>query len=70
MCMRARVTQSGFLIPKSLLEGFDEVEIRQEQQKITIIPLGGDPVRNLGQNPLDVDETDASEHHDAYLYPS
>lgn len=68
--MRARVTQSGLLIPKALLEGFDEVEIRQEQQKITIIPLGIDPIRNLGRNPLDVDETDASEHHDDYLYPS
>ena len=68
--MRARVTQSGLLIPKALLEGFDEVEIRQEQQRITIIPLGIDPIRNLGRNPLDVDETDASEHHDDYLYPS
>ncbi|MFO1431993.1 MAG: hypothetical protein U1F76_17935 [Candidatus Competibacteraceae bacterium] len=68
--MRARVTEDGLLIPKSLLEGFDEVEIRQEQQRITIIPLGGDPIRNLGQTPLDVDETDASEHHDNYLYPS
>ena len=68
--MRARVTESGLLIPKSLLGGFDEVEIRQEQQRITIIPLGEDPIRNLGQTPLDVDETDASEHHDYYLYPS
>lgn len=29
--MRARVDQSGLLIPKSLLEGFDEVEILQEK---------------------------------------
>lgn len=29
--MRARVEQSGLWIPKSLLEGFDEVEILQEK---------------------------------------
>ncbi len=68
--MKARVTQSGLLIPKSLLKGFDEVEIRQEQQKIIIIPLNSDPIRNLGRTPLDVCETDASEQHDDYLYPS
>ncbi len=68
--MKARVTQSGLLIPKSLLEGFDEVEIRQEKRKITIIPLTRDPIRNLGQTPLDICETDASERHDDYLYPS
>jgi hypothetical protein len=68
--MKARVTQNGLLIPKALLEGFDEVEIRQEQHRITIVPLAGDPIRNLGRNPLDVDETNASEHHDDYLYPA
>lgn len=68
--MRARVTQSGLLIPKALLEGVDEVEIHQEQQRIMIVPVAGDPIRNLGPNPLDVDETNASEHHDEYLYPS
>lgn len=68
--MRARVTQSGLLIPKALLEGVDEVEIHQEQQRITVIPVTRDPIRNLGLNPLDVDETNASEHHDEYLYPS
>ncbi len=68
--MKARVTERGLLIPKSLLKGFDEVEIRQEQRKITIIPLNSDPIRNLGQTPLDVCETDASEQHDNYLYSS
>jgi len=37
--MKARVTQNGLLIPKSLLDGFDEVEIRHELRKITIIEL-------------------------------
>ena len=66
--MKAKVTEQGLLIPKSLLEGFDEVEIRQEQQIITIIPMSGDPIRNLGRNPLIAPETDASERHDEYLY--
>jgi virulence-associated protein VagC len=68
--MRARVTQIGLLIPKALLEGVDEVEIHQEQQRIMIVPVAGDRIRKLGLNPLDVDETNASEHHDEYLYPS
>ena len=68
--MRASVNQSGLLIPKSLLEGFDEVEIFQEKQRITIIPWRANPIRNLGQNPLAIDETDVSEHHDDHLYPS
>jgi hypothetical protein len=68
--MRASVDQSGLLIPKSLLEGFDEVEILQEKQRITIIPWRGDPIRNLGRNPLDAGEIDVSDHHDDYLYPS
>ncbi len=66
--MKAKVTEQGLLIPRSLLEGFDEVEIRQEQLTITIIPLSGDPIRNLGRNPLGAAETDASERHDEYLY--
>jgi len=67
--MKARVTQNGLLIPKSLLDGFDEVEIRHELRKITITPLDNDPIRKLGQTPLEVRETDASENHDDYLYP-
>ncbi|MBK8168543.1 MAG: hypothetical protein IPK64_21560 [bacterium] len=66
--MRARVTERGLLVPKELLAGFDEVEIRQEPHRITILPAGGDPVRNLGRTPLDAPETDASERHDDYLY--
>ncbi len=66
--MRARVTERGLLIPKDLLAGFDEVEIRQEPHRITIVPTGGDPVRSLGRAPLDAPETDASERHDDYLY--
>jgi hypothetical protein len=68
--MRASVDQRGLLIPKSLLEGFDEVEILQEKQRITIIPWRGDPIRNLGRSPIDIQETDISDHHDNYLYPS
>ncbi|NJN47145.1 MAG: hypothetical protein HC808_12425 [Candidatus Competibacteraceae bacterium] len=68
--MKVRVTQSGLLIPKSLLEDCDEVEIRCEERKITIIPLDSDPIRRLGQTPLEVCETDASEYHDDYLYRS
>ncbi len=66
--MRARVTERGSLIPKELLAGFDEVEIGQETRRITVVPAGGDPVRNLGRAPLVAPETDARERHDDDLY--
>ena len=65
--MRARVTERGSLIPKELLAGFDEVEIGQETRRITVVPAGGDPARNLGRTPVDAPETDASERRDDYL---
>lgn len=68
--MRARVTETGLLVPKSLLDGFDEVDIHQEDHKITIVPLSRDPILNLGRAPLALDMTDGSEHHDDYLYPA
>ena len=37
--MNVEVTEQGLLIPKELLEGIDEVEIRQEQNTIVIIPI-------------------------------
>ena len=70
--MRAKVTGEGVLIPKRLLEGVEEVEIRQEQDQIHIIPMiyGGssDPIFKLGTNPVSCGAADASENLDRYLY--
>ncbi|MEK6288661.1 MAG: hypothetical protein AABO57_23330 [Acidobacteriota bacterium] len=67
--MRTEVTDQGLLIPKRLLEGIKEVEIRKENGLIVIVPLpANDPILQLGQDPIDDDVTDASVEHDRYIY--
>jgi hypothetical protein len=68
--IKTKVTSRGVFIPKWLLEGVDEVEIRKENGLILVVPLAADdPIMELGKHPIVVDVTDASEHHDRYLYP-
>ncbi len=67
--MKTKVTEQGVLIPKHLLEGVDEVEIRQEQNAILVLPItDDDPILQLGMHPITDDVDDGSEHHDHYLY--
>jgi len=67
--VRARVTEEGVLIPKKLLPGVEEVEIRQEQDVILVVPAAkDDPIFKLGSNPVSCGATDASENLDQYLY--
>ncbi len=67
--MRTKVTADGLLIPKRLLEGVEEVEIRQEQGILVIVPVTDhDSILALGAEPLDLELEDASVHHDDYLY--
>ena len=66
--MKTKVTDQGLLIPKELLEGVAEVEIRQERNRLLVIPLNGDPIFQLGQEPLSDEVEDGSAQHDRYLY--
>ena len=67
--MKTKVTEQGLLIPKELLEGFYEVEIRKEDHRLLIIPIAeDDPIRRLGREPLLDDMNDVSVNHDRYLY--
>jgi hypothetical protein len=67
--MRMKVTEHGVLIPKILLEGIDEVEIRKEQNVIVVVPVtADDPILGLGKQPITLDVDDASVNHDRYLY--
>lgn len=67
--MKLQVTPQGVIIPKVLLEGFKEVEIRKNNGMIIIIPLvKEDPIFELGKNPVLCGISDASENHDKYLY--
>ena len=69
--MKAKVTEQGVVIPKELLEGIEEVEIRKEDNLIMIVPTTkSDPILKLGQHPVACDAPDASERHNRYLYGS
>lgn len=69
--MKAKVTKRGLIIPKEMLQGAEEVEIRREDQRIVILPvIKDDPILNLGKRPVECGVSDASEHHDRYLYGS
>lgn len=67
--MKVKVTEAGVVIPKKLLAGVAEVEIRKERDIILVVPaLKEDPIFMLGTNPVRCDIPDASEHPDKYLY--
>lgn len=68
--MRTDVTEQGVVIPKYLLKGAKEVEIRSENSMILVIPIGNeDPIWSLADNPVSDDGvTDASVNHDKYIY--
>lgn len=67
--MKVKVTKRGVLIPKQLLEGVDEVEIRESDGMLLVIPVRDeDPIFQLGMNPIEDDITDASVNHDRYIY--
>jgi len=67
--MRTRVSEHGVLIPKTWLEGIDEVEIRKEQNVIVVVPvMADDPILELRRQPITIDVDDASVNHDHYLY--
>jgi len=57
------------LIPRELLEGFDEVEIRKEDHALLVPPItNDDPILRLGKEPVTFEIDDASIPHDRYLY--
>ena len=67
--MKAKVTKQGVVIPKRLLKGVEEVEIRKEQDIIVVVPMiKEDPIFKLGTDPVSCNIGDASENLDKYLY--
>lgn len=68
--MKLKVTEEGVLIAKQLLEGIEEVEIRQQQDLLIVVPISNeDPILQLGKQPI-IDDSidDASSDRDRYLY--
>lgn len=67
--MKVRVSEKGLLIPKELLDGIEEAEVRKQNGLIVVVPLGGDdPIFRIGKNPVESDVDDGAENHDRYLY--
>jgi len=71
MHMKSKVTEQGVIVPKKFLKGISEVEIRKDNKDnsvILLVPITKDPILALGSQPIADEITDASEHHDAYIY--
>ena len=66
--MRLKVTEEGLLIPKELLQGAEEADVRKEDRLIVIVLDGKtDPILDLGKFPVRSGVSDGSEKHDAYV---
>jgi virulence-associated protein VagC len=67
--MKVKVTEKGVIIPKELLNGADEVDIRKDNNLIVITPKAkDDPILEFGKNPVSCGVPDASVQHDKYIY--
>lgn len=68
--MKAVVRKDGVLIPKSMLKGVKQVEIRKSAGRIVVspVPSPDDPIFRLGKRPVTTGVADASADHDRYLY--
>jgi hypothetical protein len=67
--MKVKVTEQGVVIPKHLLPGIDEVDIRTEDGVVLVVPASAeDPILGLGRAPVACDLPDASQRHDHHLY--
>lgn len=63
------VSEEGLLIPRDILEGAQEVEIRREHETIRILPIvPRDSIFQLGSQPVHCNLPDASVNHDQYIY--
>lgn len=68
--MKVSVKENGVLIPKRMLKGVREVEIRKERNLMVVksTALTNDPIAKLGKLPIQSGATDACVNHDEYLY--
>jgi virulence-associated protein VagC len=66
--MKTKVTEQGVLVPKKFFKGVEEVEIRQENGLVVVVPLTADPIFQLGSQPIPDEVADAAEEHDKYIY--
>jgi virulence-associated protein VagC len=68
--MKALVESDGVRIPKRMLKGVTQVEIRKQRNVIIVEPtaMSDDPIFRLGKKPVRTKARDGSTRHDDYLY--
>ncbi len=67
--MKVKVSEKGALIPRKFLKGVKEVEVRQQNGLVILVPIGAkDPIFNIGKNPVKIGIKDGSINHDKYIY--
>ncbi|MEX0701626.1 MAG: hypothetical protein WD069_05960 [Planctomycetales bacterium] len=67
--MRAKVTDEGVVIPRRMLPGVEEVEIRSGDGMVLVFPVRAeDPILGLGNAPVRCGVPDGSVHHDRDPY--
>jgi len=68
--VKAVVGDTGVLIPRRMLRGVKEVEIRKQGRSVVVEPSAwdSDPIFDLGKTPVRSGVTDGADNHDAYLY--
>jgi virulence-associated protein VagC len=67
--MKVKVSEKGVLIPRKFLKGVKEVEVRQQNGLIIIVPIGAkDSIFDIGKNPVKSGVRDGSINHDKYIY--
>jgi hypothetical protein len=74
------VTPAGLFIPRAMLGDVQTVEVILDGSRLLVIPVASrvapetervsiyDLDHGLGADPIDLDVTDASVHHDEYIY--
>jgi len=50
--MKTKVTKDGVLVPRKFFKGIEEVEIRQENGLVVVVPVTDDPILQLGASPV------------------
>lgn len=78
--MKLTVGRHGVTVPKHMLGDAEEGDVRDENERIVLEPISQsdeqpqaddqteDPILGLGQDLVSCGASDASEHHDQYLY--
>jgi hypothetical protein len=67
--MKVKVSESGLVIPRRLLKGVKEVEVRRQNGLLIIVPIHPkDPIFEIGKHPVKSGVSDGSVEHDKYIY--